>query len=136
MSNEPAPREIKGHADLPVLLRALDDESDLGTLRGKLTALEGFLVRHFDEETRDGGWFDLLRGDRPECDHELKRLAQEHEDILDSLTKLFHWIGECEEQLAKIFGEVEGFRLLLQTHCDREHRLALDALLVDEGGAD
>lgn len=134
--SETAPSEIKGHADLPILLRALDGESDLKTLRGKLTALEGFLVRHFDEETREGGWFDLLRADRPECDRQLKRLAGEHDEMLESLTKLFYWIGECEQKLAKIHGEVETFKTMIQGHCDREHQLALDAVLTDDGSSD
>jgi hypothetical protein len=133
-SGQEAWASVHGHKELPEILAPVADEKDFGAMGPQLAALQDHLVSHFDEEEREGGWFEELLEVRPANSHRLDELRAEHKEILDLLGALTTRVKAIADQNAAAQEEKDRLLEQIRQHCGAEHKLALDSYYVDIGG--
>jgi hypothetical protein len=129
------------HIRLQADLRKLEDEAArtstamLPQLRSHLQATRVHIANHFQFEEQ-GGYMDSLRKREPRLERTIAGLAEEHEEMMQSLDTLIDSSRRPNSQLNVIRGRVREWIEQVRNHERRENDLVQDAFDFDVGAAD
>jgi len=129
------------HTRLQADLRKLEDEAaptspaTLTQLRSHLQLTRVHVADHFQFEEQDG-YMDTLRKREPRLERTIAGLAEEHEEMMQSLDALIDSSRKSNCQLKAIRERVREWIEHVRTHERKENELVQDAFDFDVGAAD
>jgi hemerythrin len=115
--------------------------TDLGEAKGPERILEvvnelgGILPGHFADEEGPRGFFEEIRMLRPDMDPRLRRLHQQHGEIVQALDAVVAQAAAKTKNPAGIERTTSALCEMLRAHERIENQLITDFYLTDEGGA-
>jgi hypothetical protein len=122
------------HRSLKRLLKNMESTADLRRLVPMLGELHDLLEEHFLHEEATDGLHATIGSSAPHHLTTLQNLFEEHQDFLDTLTKLDAQARAClDGPLAEILEGIESVSERLRRHEARETELLTDAMFVDLG---
>jgi hypothetical protein len=115
--------------------------TELGEAKGPERILElanelgGILPGHFSDEEGPRGFFEEIRMLRPDMDRRLRRLHQQHGEIVNALDAVVAQVEAKTKNPAGIERTRSSLCDMLRAHERIENQLITDFYLTDEGGA-
>ena len=115
--------------------------TDLGEAKGAERVLEvanelgGILPGHFSDEEGPRGFFEEIRMLRPDMDRRLRRLHEQHGEIVEALQAVVAQATAKDENPAGLDRTTSVLCDMLRAHERIENQLISDFYLTDEGGA-
>jgi hemerythrin-like domain-containing protein len=128
----------QAHARLQTDLRKLENEAEatstatLSQLRSHLQLTRVHVAGHFQFETQ-GGYMEALRNRQPRLYRTIGRLAEEHEEMMQSLDALIESSRRPTSQLKAIRERVRDWIDSVRSHERRENNLMQEAFDFDVG---
>jgi hypothetical protein len=107
----------------------------LAELRDQLAAARAELVAHFLSEEQNG-YMDALRAQQPRLEHELRRLAEEHRRLTDSLESVIETVRTAEKLDKPRAEQLRRWIESVRRHEAREVDFIQDAANTDIAAAD
>ena len=115
--------------------------TDLGEARGPERVLEvanelgAILPGHFSDEEGPRGFFEEIRMLRPDMDRRLRRLHEQHGEIVEALEAVLAQATSKTKNPGGLERTTSAFCDMLRAHERIENQLISDFYLTDEGGA-
>jgi hemerythrin len=123
--------------DLEKLEAAVEPESGrkIEDIRPLLAATQAHLLRHFRFEEYEG-YMDLVRTREPRLERAVQHLAEEHQQLANSLSELITEADRADALSDTFRAEVQAWLARVHGHEVRENELVQDAFSLDLGAKD
>ena len=121
--------------------RIVELVTDLGEAKGAERVLEvanelgAILPGHFSDEEGPRGFFEEIRMLRPDMDRRLRRLHEQHGEIVEALQAVVAQATAKDENPGGLERTTSVLCDMLRAHERIENQLISDFYLTDEGGA-
>jgi hemerythrin len=102
---------------------------------GRLGAVRDHVANHFRLE-EEGGYMDAIGKRQPRLDHAIRKLAEEHASLLQSLDQIIQEASRATAIDDRLCRRITAWVASVLQHEDRENRFIQDAYDLDIGAND